>query len=86
MKAQGGQSGGDCNVLGDKDGEVALKDGQRSIDEFREQDDGRFRSVRLLPDQPLTLTVTADGYRPRFETLKLSEGVTKELELILSPK
>ena len=64
----------------------ALKHGQRSIDEFREQDDGRFRSVRLLPHQPLTLTVTADGYRPRSETFKLSEGVTKELELILSPK
>ncbi len=73
-------------ILGDKDGEVALKHGQRSIDEFREQDDGRFRSVRLLPDQPLTLSVTADGYRPRSETLKLPEGVTKELELILSPK
>jgi hypothetical protein len=71
---------------GDKDGEVAFNDGQRSIDEFRKQDDGRFRSVRLLPNQPLTLTISADGYRPRSETLKLPEGSTKELELVLDPK
>jgi len=69
-----------------KDGEVALENDQRRVDEFREQDDGRFRSVRLLPDQPLTLTVSADGYRPRSEMLQLPEGVTKELELVLDPK
>lgn len=50
---------------------------------FREETDGRFRSLRLLPDEGVTVTASADGYRPRSETLKLAEGASKDLELVL---
>lgn len=50
---------------------------------FRKEDDGRFRSMAILPDGVVTVTASADGYRPQSETLKLTEGAVKELELIL---
>ena len=39
----------------------------------------------LLPDEELTVTVSAPGYEPRSETLKLAEGAVKELEVRLKP-
>jgi hypothetical protein len=53
---------------------------------FVPEDDGRFRSMGLLPDEVVTVTASADGYRPRSQTLKLAEGAVKELELILDKK
>jgi hypothetical protein len=50
---------------------------------FKPLDDGRFRSQRLLPDKTLTVTVSADGYKSRSETLKLREGENKELTVVL---
>jgi len=41
---------------------------------FAAQADGRFRSKRLLPDEPLTVTATADGFKPQARTLTLPEG------------
>ena len=60
-----------------------LGDNSRSDVSFAEQDDGRFRSMRLLPDQKVTIHAKADGYRERSATLELPEGAIKELELIL---
>jgi hypothetical protein len=34
-------------------------------------------------DEPVTITALADGYQPRSETLKLPEGATKALVLVL---
>jgi hypothetical protein len=53
---------------------------------FLQENDGRFRSVQFLPDEVVTVTASADGYRPRSETLKLAEGAVKELELILEKR
>ncbi len=50
---------------------------------FAKQDDGRFRSMQMLPDQSVTFHATADNYQERTETLKLPEGAVKEMELIL---
>ncbi len=50
---------------------------------FAAQADGRFRSKRLLPDEPLTVTATADGFKPQAETLSLPEGAVRELKIIL---
>ena len=50
---------------------------------FAGQDDGRFRSMRLLPDRKVTIHAKADGYRERSATLELPEGAIKELELVL---
>ena len=53
---------------------------------FEKQQDGRFRSSSLLPDEKFTVTVTADGYRPQSRSLSLAEGTTSELDLVLSPR
>ncbi len=50
---------------------------------FARQTDGRFRSQRILPDEKITITVQANDFPPRSETLRLPEGVVKELEFLL---
>jgi hypothetical protein len=54
--------------------------------DFLEQDDGRFRAMWLLPDETVTVTASADGYRPRSATLKQAEGAVKELDLVLEKR
>ena len=56
------------------------------VPSFAEQTDGRFRSQRLLPDETAIVTAEADGFSTRTQILKLSEGVVKELELVLEEK
>jgi len=55
----------------------------RSDVTFERQNDGRFRSEQLLPDEEVTFTATAAGYEAASEKLKLPEGETKELVLTL---
>jgi hypothetical protein len=50
---------------------------------FEKQEDGRWRSVQLLPDEEVTITVEAGRYVPRSETLRWWEGEQKELEMVL---
>lgn len=50
---------------------------------FQPQNDGRWRTEQLLPDEDITLTVEAAGYPPSSQKLLLSEGATKELEVWL---
>lgn len=50
---------------------------------FERQDDGRWRTSQLLPDEEFTVTVEAEGYAPQSENLKLPEGAVKELEVRL---
>jgi beta-lactamase regulating signal transducer with metallopeptidase domain/protocatechuate 3,4-dioxygenase beta subunit len=47
---------------------------------MEKQEDGRWRSSQLLPDEEITVTVSAEGYKPYTEKLKLAEGTTKELK------
>jgi hypothetical protein len=67
-------------------GPLILPGGLRSDVVFEEQEDGRFRSQQLFPDELVTVTAQADGYRPRAETLKLPEGATQEVELVLEER
>jgi hypothetical protein len=53
---------------------------------FGKQEDGRWRSSQLLPDEDLTITVQADGYEPRGQTVRLSEGAQKDLEVVLEKR
>jgi beta-lactamase regulating signal transducer with metallopeptidase domain len=53
---------------------------------FEQQEDGRFRSSQLLPDEALTVTAHADGYAEKTMKMKLAEGTTKEIEIVLEPK
>lgn len=50
------------------------------------QPDGRIRSSQLLPDEPFTVSISADGYHPRTETLQLKEGTTQELDVVLEKR
>jgi hypothetical protein len=50
---------------------------------FENQEDGRWRSSQMFPEEEVTVTASADGYQAKSEHLKLDEGVTKELTLVL---
>jgi protocatechuate 3,4-dioxygenase beta subunit len=51
---------------------------------FEDQEDGRFRSSQLLPDDEFEIVAKAEGYKEAtIEKQKLAEGVTKEYELVL---
>ena len=60
-----------------------IVDGLNSDVTFEKQEDGRRRSEQLLPDEEFTLTVHADGFKPKSEKLNLPEGAVKELEVKL---
>jgi RNA polymerase sigma factor (sigma-70 family) len=47
---------------------------------FEKQQDGRWRSESLRPDENITLTVEASGFRPWSQSYTLPEGVTQEVE------
>lgn len=50
---------------------------------FAHQEDGKYRSEQMLPDEALTLTVSALGYETVSEKVKLNEGATKDLVFTL---
>jgi hypothetical protein len=60
--------------------------GRPSDVHFEQQEDGRFRTEQLLPDEEVTITAHADGYEPCSVKLKLSENGKQELELVLEKK
>jgi hypothetical protein len=47
---------------------------------FEKQQDGRWRSQSLLPDENVTLTVEAPGFEPWSQSYILPEGVTQEVD------
>jgi Zn-dependent protease with chaperone function len=51
-----------------------------------EQNDGRYRTSQLLPDREVTVSVTADGFATAGRKLKLPEGKTEEVTIVLEPK
>ena len=54
--------------------------------DFQKQNDGRYRSSSLLPDEKFTITVIADVYQPQARSVSLAEGTTSQLDLVLSPR
>lgn len=46
---------------------------------FEKQQDGRWRSQQLLPNEKLLLTIQADGYQSWSNSMTLPEGATKEV-------
>jgi hypothetical protein len=57
--------------------------GRRSDVRFVQQEDGRFRTMSLFPDEETTVTAHADGYASQSVPVKLPEGETKEIEIVL---
>lgn len=50
---------------------------------FEKQQDGRWRSESLLPDEDLLLTVGAEGFQTWSQSINLHEGETREIEIPL---
>jgi hypothetical protein len=55
----------------------------RSDLSFEHQNDGRYRTSQMLPDEKVKFTVTAKGYESTAEEVSLSEGESKELVLTM---
>jgi beta-lactamase regulating signal transducer with metallopeptidase domain len=64
-------------------GKLILKGGLNSDVSFEEQEDGRFRSSQLFPDEEVTITGHAEGYKTASQKVKLPEGTTKEITITL---
>jgi hypothetical protein len=64
-------------------GKLILKNGRNSDVSFEEQEDGRFRSMQLFPDEETTVTAHADGYESKSVKIKLPEREKKEIEIVL---
>lgn len=47
---------------------------------FDKQQDGRWRSQSLLPDEDLLLMVEAEGFQTWSQSINLAEGATREIE------
>jgi hypothetical protein len=67
-------------------GKLIRANGRHSDVSFEHQEDGRFRSEQLFPDQEVTVTGHAEGYQDKSVKVTLPEGTTKELELVLDKK
>ena len=67
-------------------GGIGLKNGAFSEVLFDRQADGRYRSDELVPDREVKITAYADGFKPASRTLKLPEGKTEEITLVLEPR
>jgi len=69
-----------------QEGGFSVKNGRRSDVSFEEQEDGRFRSSQLLPDEEVTVAAHAEGYQDATAKVKLAEGATKDVEIVLEKK
>jgi beta-lactamase regulating signal transducer with metallopeptidase domain len=68
------------------EGRFIVKGGRNSDVTFEEQEDGRFRSEQVLPDEEVTVTAHATGYKDGTTKVKLAEGTTKDVEIVLEEK
>jgi protocatechuate 3,4-dioxygenase beta subunit len=50
---------------------------------MEKQEDGRWRTSQMLPDEEVEVTVSAKGYKSHTEKLKLAEGTSKDLAPVL---
>jgi hypothetical protein len=69
-----------------RDGKFILKGGVHSDVSLEEQADGRYRTSQLVPDREVEVTVKADGFALASRKVKLAEGTTEEVTLVLEPK
>ena len=68
---------------GDARGKRIVGGGRQSDVGFEKQEDGRFRSSQMFPDEEVTITGHADGYESHSEKVKLAEGTQKEIVIVL---
>jgi hypothetical protein len=63
-----------------------LKGGIQSDVSLEEQSDGWFRTMCLVPEREIVVTVRADGFKPEARQMTLPAGETFELSLVLEPE
>lgn len=63
-----------------------LEGEERSDLSFEHQNDGRYRTSQMLPDEEVTFTAKADGFEPASEKVSVPEGEKRELVLTLKKK
>jgi beta-lactamase regulating signal transducer with metallopeptidase domain len=83
----------DAEVGGEYTSEIAnagfkmgLKHGGQTEIMFDQQAAGRFRSNEVVPDREVKISAYADRFKPASRTLKLPEGKTEEVALVLESK
>jgi len=64
--------------------QYVLQGEQRSDLSFEHQDDGRYRTTQMLPDEDVKFTIKAPGYEAVTKTIRLEEGATKDLVVTLN--
>jgi hypothetical protein len=47
---------------------------------------GKIRTIQLVPDREVNVTVRAEGFKPESRKITLAEGKTEELKFVLEPK
>ncbi|MDG3005290.1 M56 family metallopeptidase [Paludisphaera mucosa] len=73
----------------DLEGDPAVRvlGGRRQADSLRREiNDGRYRTLQMLPDREVLVSVRADGYVSASRTMKLAEGQTEEATFVLEPR
>lgn len=61
-----------------------ILDGGRNSDlSFEKQQDGRYRTSQMLPDEDVTFHIEADGYVSHEEVVNLKEGAEKTVRVTL---
>lgn len=63
--------------------QYTLEGEMRSDVYFEHQQDGRYRTNQLVPDEKVTFTVSAKGFEPASEELSLPEGENKDLVITM---
>jgi hypothetical protein len=66
-----------------KDPKSSFVNGVKGDVYLEKQEDGRWRSSQLLPDEEVTVTASADGFQAGSVKVKLAEAQVKELTLEL---
>lgn len=68
---------------GRNEGQFVVRGGRGSDLSFEEQEDGRFRSSQMFPDEEVSVRAHAEGYTSTSVKATLAEGTTKEVEVVL---
>jgi hypothetical protein len=70
----------------ERTGGFRLKSGVSSEVNLYEHPGGGYRTVSLVPEREVKVTVQAEGFKSASRTLKLSEGKTEEVTLVMEPQ
>jgi hypothetical protein len=63
------------------------KSGQSETDvPFDDIGGGKIRTIQLVPDREVNVTVRAEGFKPESRKITLAEAKTEEMKFVLEPK